>query len=113
MLLLAACSPDIPRHSEFQPGATREQLTKQFGTPSRIQSFANQGQVVWGPIEDYWDQVPIGSSVEIWAYRSTMILEDAETHHVQAGETELYFVDDSNSVDGIGFHVKGAVYESS
>lgn len=42
-----------------------------------------------------------------------MILEDAETHHVQAGETELYFVDDSNSVDGIGFHVKGAVYESS
>lgn len=56
MLLLAACSPDIPRHSEFQPGAAREQLTKQFGTPSRIQSFANQGQVVWGPIEDYWDQ---------------------------------------------------------
>ena len=113
VLLLASCSPDSPRHSEFQPGATREQLTEQFGPPLRVQFLANKGQVVWGAIEDYWDQVPIGSSVEIWAYRSTIVIENAETNHLQAGETELYFVDDSNSVDGVGFHLKGAVYESN
>ncbi len=112
-VLLAACGAEAPRHSDFRLGVTRDQVTATFGTPTRMQSLINQGQPIWGPIEDYWHQVPVGSSVEIWAYRSMMVVEDAVTTHVQSGETELYFVDASNSVDGIGFKLDGAVYESN
>ena len=113
LVLLAACGAEAPRHSDFRLGTTRDQLTATFGTPTRTQSLINQGQPIWGPIEDYWHQVPVGSSVEIWAYHSTVIMEGADTTHVQTGETELYFVDASNSVDGIGFKLDGAVYESN
>jgi len=42
----------------------------------------------------------MGSSVEIWAYR------------VQGGSVELYFVDESARVQGVGFAPLGAVFEA-
>jgi hypothetical protein len=47
----------------------------------------------------------MGATVEIWAFQSTL--------DGQPGQTELYFIDDADTVDGIGFHIEGAVYESS
>ena len=42
----------------------------------------------------------MGSTVEIWAYR------------VQGGTVELYFVDGSAGVQGMGFAPVGAVFEA-
>ncbi len=47
----------------------------------------------------------MGSTVEIWSYRS-------ENPNGERGETELYFIDSSQTVNGIGFSHEGAVYES-
>lgn len=107
-----SCADRTPLQSDFHVGDTRDEITSRFGTPIRIQTFTKQGQAIWGAIEDYWDQVPQGSTVEIWAYRSKINLEGVDESYVQTGETELYFVDSSSTVNAIGFHFDGAVYES-
>ncbi len=110
---IASCADATPMHSEFHIGTSREEITSRYGVPARIQTFTKQRQAIWGPIEDYWDQVQQGSTVEIWAYRSKINLEGAVESYAESGETELYFVDSSNTVNAIGFHLEGAVYESS
>jgi hypothetical protein len=55
----------------------------------------------------------MGATVEIWAFQSLLTIESAEERSEQPGQTELYFVNDSYTVDGIGFHIEGAVYEGS
>lgn len=113
IVFIVSCADRTPLHSEFYIGTSRDEITSRFGTPTRIQTFTKQGHAIWGPIEDYWDRVPQGSSVEIWSYRSKLNLEGADESYVQTGETELYFVDSSNTVNAIGFHFDGAVYEGN
>lgn len=112
IVFIASCADTTPLHSEFHIGISREEITSRYGVPTRIQTFTKQGQAIWGPIEDYWDQVPQGSTIEIWAYRSKINLEGADESYAETGETELYFVNSSNTVNAIGFHLDGAVYES-
>jgi hypothetical protein len=90
----------LPSRYDFLVDASREEVTDSFGPPSRKQSFFKTGEAIWGPIETFWSQVPIGSTVEIWAYR------------VQGGTVELYFVDQSARVQGMGFAPIGAVFEA-
>ena len=52
-----------------------------------------------------WVDVPSGSIVEIWSYASLHAT-------MGAGDTELYFVDDSAAVNGLAFSPQGVVYES-
>ena len=113
VLFMASCADKMPLHSDFDVGATRDEISSRFGKPARIRSLIKQGQAIWGPIEEYWDQVPNGSAVEIWSYRSRITLEGAGEYHLQSGETELYFIDASDTVSAIGFHLDGAVYEGN
>ena len=113
LLALIACGPREPSHSEFTIGMSRSELRDKFGEPQQTQTLTKTSEPIWGPIEDYWSQVPLGATVEIWSYDSRMINKGSGSTSEQPGQTELYFVNDSNEVNGIGFHVEGAVYESS
>ena len=99
-LVLGLTCSKAPRPSDFRVGTTREELLESFGAPSREQSFFKTGEAIWGPIADFWSRVPLNSTVEVWAYR------------VQGGTVELYFVDDSERVQGTGFAPEGAVFEA-
>ena len=113
IILIVSCSDDVsvPMHADFNIGASRDEITAQFGNPIRIQTFTKQGQPIWGAIESYWELVPDGSTVEIWAYPSKINLQDADMVYIQEGETELYFLDASEIVSAKGFHIEGVVYE--
>jgi len=113
IVFTASCADTTPLHTDFHIGTSREEITSRYGAPTRIQTFTKQGQAIWGPIEDYWNQVPQGSSVEVWAYRSKINLEGADESYVQTGETELYFVDSSSTINAVGFHFDGTVYEGN
>jgi hypothetical protein len=99
LLVGLACS-NTPQPSDFRVGATRDEVLESFGAPSRKQSFVKRDDAIWGPIEDFWPRVPPGSTVEVWAYR------------VQGGTLELYFIDESERVQGTGFAPEGAVFEA-
>lgn len=66
---------------------------------------------VWGPIEEFWSRVPMGGTVEIWSYR-TIHEWAAGSGKQDTGHTELYFVDGSRTVSGLGFGPDGVVYEA-
>jgi hypothetical protein len=98
ILFWVACSR-APSPSEFRVGATRGEILVAHGRPEREQKLEKTGDAIWGAIEGFWQSVPVGSSVEIWAYR------------VKDGTVELYFVDGSERVQGRGFAPAGAVFE--
>ncbi len=108
---LISCGAEIPGHEEFAVGMTRADISAQYGEPDRTQTLSKSSDAIWGPSEDFWSKVPPGTTVEIWAFRSRLTTESHEGRSEQAGQSELYFVNDSPTVDGIGFYIEGAVYE--
>lgn len=83
---------------------TRADVTARFGEPERTEALTKSDESIWGPVESFWSEVPMGSDIEIWAFRSS--------RNGRPGQTELYFVDHADAVGGIGFYDEGAVYES-
>ena len=111
-ILVVSCSEPVPNHSQFSVGMTRDEVLDKFGNPARSQVMQTSGEA-WGPIEQYWAEIPLGAKVEIWGFKSEITMEAPEGNYKQAGQTELYFVNDSDKVNGLGFYIKGAVYEGS
>ena len=106
-----SCGADVPRHEEFVVGMSRTDASARFGKPDRTQILTKSSNSVWGPIEDFWSELPMGATVEIWGFQSVLTMESPEGSSEQPGQTELYFLNDSRTVDGIGFSIEGAVYE--
>lgn len=98
-LLSAACTVK-PDPAQISEGDSRVAIVQTYGEPAGQRQMTKRDEVIWGPIEDFWSEVPMESRVEIWTYR------------VDEGDVELYFVDDSPTVDGVGFAPEGVVYEA-
>lgn len=115
LLLLAAlalgCAPPaaVPEHAAFEVGMDRSVILERFGPPEREQVMFKQSAAIWGPIEDFWPQVPDGAKVEIWSYRSRARLVEG-SDDTTPGSSELYFVEGSPTVQGVGFAPDGVVY---
>lgn len=108
--VMLACE-GVPPHEAFSIGLSRRTIVEQYGEPVRSSRLRKQDDHIWGPIEDFWPQVPLGSTVEIWTYRTTAEWEAHSGRRVP-GTTEIYFVDDSEVISGLGFAPDGVVYES-
>lgn len=101
-----------PDHAEFTIGMSRASVIERFGEPDRKQTLRKTDERIWGAIELFWPEVPTGSEVEIWYYPTRVDLAGDEVSVAADGTTELYFVDGSDTVQGIGFAPRGAVFES-
>ncbi len=90
---------------------TRTEVRERFGDQLRSREIRKTNEAIWGPIEDFWSQVPMGGTVEIWSYRT--IHEWAEgSGNRDTGTTQLYFVDGSPRVSALAFAPDGVVYEA-
>jgi hypothetical protein len=67
LALLFACS-GLPSASTFHVGDSPSEVLEEHGFPQRTQTFTKRDDAIWDPIEEFWSQVPVGNSVEIWAY---------------------------------------------
>jgi hypothetical protein len=106
--LLLGCGQTtrVPAHTDFEIGASRDQVLRAYGEPERTTVFHKTDDRIWGAIEIFWLTVPKGSAVEIWSYPS----QHSSMGH---GDTELYYVNDSALVSGLSFSPEGVVYESN
>jgi hypothetical protein len=102
---------NLPEHESFSVGMSRATVLERYGAPTDASELKKRDDRVWGPIEDFWPRVPPGSAVEIWKYRTTAEREADSGRRVR-GTTELYFVDRSTGISGLGFAPDGVVYES-
>ncbi len=116
LVFATACSiygcNELPRHDNFAVGMERATVLERFGQPLRSQDIRKTGESVWGPIEEFWPRVPVGSNVEICSYRTTQEWAVGSGNRV-SGSTELYFVGGSNKVSGLGFAPDGVVFEAA
>jgi hypothetical protein len=101
-----------PDHTWFTTGMSRASVIERFGEPDRKQTLRKTDEFIWGAIESFWPEVPTGSEVEIWYYSTRVELAGDDVSVADDGTTEVYFVDGSDTVQGIGFAPRGAVFES-
>ena len=73
-------------------------------TADRV-TIRKDNEAIWGAIETFWTDVPLGSSIEIRTY-------DSADQSMGNGQTELCFIYGSALVGGVGFSPDGVVYES-
>lgn len=108
--LLLGCE-NLPAHESFEVGMSRPYILDRFGEPDRKSELLKKDDRIWGAIETFWPRVPNGSAVEIWHYRSTAEWQ-ANSGQRTHGTTEIYFVDQSEVISGLGFAPEGVVYEA-
>ncbi|NNG16358.1 MAG: hypothetical protein HKM89_07750 [Gemmatimonadales bacterium] len=101
-----------PDHGWFAVGMSRTAVIERFGEPDHKQTLRKTDERIWGAIESFWLEVPTGSEVEIWHYSTRIEMAGGDGSSSGEGTTELYFVDGSDTVQGIGFAPRGAVFES-
>ena len=99
---------DGRNYADFELGMARSEVVSRFGQPDHQQTLFKSSTAVFGAIEGFWPRAPEGAKVEIWSYKSTR--SNNAVSGGTRGSTELYFVNGSDTVDGIGFAVEGAVY---
>ena len=92
---------------------SRAYVLDHFGRSIRRQELVKSVNTIWGPIEEFWSQIPVGAKVEIWAFQTIMTLKDDGSSYEQPGQTELYFINQSDVVNGVWFYIEGAVYEGT
>ncbi len=81
-------------------GQTREQITHELGRPHKIEMLKKESRPIWGPEEEFWDEIPEGTMLEVWRYISP------------EGRLNLYFMNGGDALAYKAFAPKGVVYES-
>ena len=97
LVVFAGCSPTYEL-DDFRIGLTRAEVEARFGAPDRADTLVKTTEVIFGPIETLWGQVPMGATVELWSYPA------------KNGSIELYFVEGSPLLKGVSSLDEGAVY---
>ncbi len=111
LLINVSCSGEpSPLHSDFKIGMSRVDIRGTYGEPVHTDSMTKTTAHIFGPIESFWYKVPDGSKIEIWSYDSYAVTYSDGREYRRDGQTELYFLNDSDVVTGIGFHDEDAVY---
>lgn len=100
--LLTGCKqPRKLSRSQIKRGEAKSALVKQFGEPAQKDAIVKSSEPIWGPAESFWEEIPMGTRLEIWKYG------------FPDGMLELYFLNDDDKVGFIAFTPKGVVYEKS
>ena len=99
-ILLAACGDNEYARiaDKIMKGQSRQDIMAILGNPYETRVTAKNNRFIWGPEEDFWDQIPMGARMETWQYRFS------------DGQLNLYFVNEGETLDFIAFAPKGVVY---
>lgn len=99
--IIPGCSEDKSiSHSGILVGQSKQTIIELIGDPDETKNTRKNEKYIWGPEEEFWDEIPIGSRLEIWGYDFT------------DGHLNLYFVNGSDSLTYKAFAPQGVVYEA-
>jgi hypothetical protein len=86
---------------DLKVGQSKAEITKLIPAPDEIQHTTKTTEIIWGAEEAFWDEIPIGTRLEIWVYGNKDSL------------TRLYFLNDKDTLAYKVTESKGVVYEPS
>lgn len=100
IFLLCACQPPANAFEQVAPGQERQQVLALLGPPDETHLLVKQSLSIWGPEEEWWDQVDMGAQFLIWTY------------HVPGGRYQLYFLRGADTVAHTAYIDNNVVYEA-
>ncbi len=86
---------------DIKVGQSKAEISQLFPAPDEIQHISKTSEIIWGPEEAFWQEIPIGTRLEIWVYQQKDSL------------TRLYFLDDNDTLAYKVTEPKDVVYEPS
>ena len=51
---------------EIKVGQSKAEISRLLPTPDEIQHTSKTTEIIWGAEEAFWDEIPIGTKMEIW-----------------------------------------------
>jgi len=96
-----SCSEEQNIYQLVHVGQSKQEIRNILGEPYEIKITEKLAGPIWGPEEDFWDKIPNGSKLEVWRFKSN------------AGNLNLYYIENNNNLDYKAFAPKGVVYEST
>lgn len=79
-------------------GQSKPEITALLGEPSEKKMIAKTNKYIWGPEEEFWGKIPMGTRLEVWKYK------------FPDGLLNLYFMDEGEHLEYKAFAPKGVVY---
>ena len=98
-VLVAACQISPSRGPQIQVGMSRAEVLDLLGPPGVKGTLIKQSETIWGPQEEWWDQIEMGDSLETWSYL-----------YPQQGIQHVYFLNESEAVSFTAYTPEGVVY---
>lgn len=98
-LILTGCGESSQMARQIEVGYTKFEVTKVLGTPDETSRYQKTEEQIWGPEESFWSDIPMGTRLEVWRYKS------------DGGSLNLYFLDNESVVSYKAFAPEGVVYE--
>jgi len=83
---------------KIEKGQSKQAIIKLLGEPLEKKYIVKSEKFIWGPEEEFWDDIPMGTRLEVWRYEFS------------DGNLNLYFVDYGDNLDYKAFARKGVVY---
>jgi hypothetical protein len=86
---------------DIKVGQSKAEISRLLPAPDEIHHISKTSEIIWGAEEAFWDQIPIGTKIEIWIYGNKDSL------------TRLYFLNDNDTLAYKVTEPKDVVYEPS
>lgn len=83
---------------KIKKGQSKQTIIELLGKPLEKKIIAKNNTFIWGPEEEFWDNIPMGTQLEVWKY----VFSD--------GHLNLYFLNEGEKLDYKAFSPKGVIY---
>ena len=83
---------------KIQKGQSKRTIINLLGEPLTKMITVKQNKFIWGPEEEFWDNIPMKTRLEVWKYEFS------------DGNLNLYFLNEGEHLDYKAFAPKGVVY---
>ncbi len=83
---------------QIEKGQSKKAIVKLLGEPIEKKVIIKDKEFIWGPEEEFWDEIPSGTRLEVWKYEFS------------DGNLKLYFIDYGESLNYKAFARKGVIY---
>lgn len=83
---------------KIQKGQSKQTIIELLGKLLEQKMIAKSNKFIWGPEEEFWDDIPMGTILEVWKYEFS------------DGHLNLYFINEGGQLDYLAFVPKAMIY---
>jgi len=83
---------------KIKKGQSKQTIIELLREPLEKKVIVKRNKFIWGPEEEFWDDIPMETRLEVWKYEFS------------DGHLNLYFINEGERLDYKAFAPKGVIY---